>query len=266
MKTKNISIVGTREWATHNENIQLGCENDCLYCYAKGNACRYGRTTPDRWGNPEINQLKTRKHFRKRAGRIMFPTSHDITPTNLSACTAFLREMLKPGNDLLIVSKPRVDCVTHLCQVLAAYRRQITFRFTIGSASDTALRFWEPQAPSFMERLDSLMYAYEQGFETSVSCEPMLDGNVETVVSAVAPYVTDTIWIGLPNHLKQRLKLNGHTDPETMERAEQLLSVFADEYIRALHVRRKHNSKIRWKDSIKKALGLARPTEAGLDV
>ena len=196
----------------------------------------------------------------------MFPTSHDITPSNVQICTAFMKEMLHPGNDVLIVSKPHAECVVRLCRELQGYRDQITFRFTIGSTQDDVLQFWEPGAPLFMERLHSLMYAHQCGFQTSISCEPMLDADIEAVLSAVIPYVTDSIWIGLPNHMKQRLTLNGHTDRETMRRAGELLALFTDDHIRALHSRLKGNPKIRWKDSIKKVLGLDRPTEAGLDI
>ena len=85
----------------------------------------------------------------------------------------------------------------------------------------------------------------------------MLDDNVEAVISAVDPFVTDSIWIGKANQLRARLKLNGCADDETMNRANELIAWQSDDNIRALYGRIKDNPKIRWKDSIRKALGLA---------
>lgn len=34
-KKKKKTAHGTQEWADFNVNIQTGCENDCLYCYAR---------------------------------------------------------------------------------------------------------------------------------------------------------------------------------------------------------------------------------------
>lgn len=67
--------------------------------------------------------------------------------------------------------------------------------------------------------------------------------------------MTETVWIGKPNMLKGRLSMNGHDDEETMARAESLLQSLSDQFIWDLYARYKDNSKIRWKDSIKKVVG-----------
>ena len=64
-------------------------------------------------------------------------------------------------------------------------REQLLFRFTVGSAKDDVLSFWEPGAPTFAERMASLELAWAHGYQTSVSCEPMLDGHIEDVVHRV---------------------------------------------------------------------------------
>jgi hypothetical protein len=107
--------------------------------------------------------------------------------------------------------------------------------------------------------------AYAQGYQTSVSCEPMLDTQVERVVQAVQGFVTDSIWIGLMNDVKQRLTLNGASLEIHMMGAE-LTRQCTREMISDLYNRLKDNPKIRWKDSIKKMLGLERPTAAGMDI
>ena len=73
---------GVGEWAKHSVNIQDGCEHDCRYCYAKTMAIRFKRATAASWGKPRLRQHDVDRGFTKRAGRIMFPTAHDITARN----------------------------------------------------------------------------------------------------------------------------------------------------------------------------------------
>jgi DNA repair photolyase len=250
------SAFGTKEWASRNENLIKGCSHDCKYCYAKAMTIQHKRNTREDWKNEIVNQGKLKKGFRKHDGLIMFPSSHDITPDHLSDCMTFLYHILKPGNNVLIVSKPHLICIKAICDYFKEYKDNIIFRFTIGSADSTVLKFWEPNAPDFEERLESLKYAFNAGYQTSVSCEPMLDNKIDRVIERVLPYVTETIWIGKPNKLNERLSMNGFkNDLATMGAARRLKGIFTDDYILDLCQRYKDNSKIRWKDSIKKVLG-----------
>ena len=257
---------GTQEWAASNVNIQDGCEHDCLYCYAKTMAIRFKRVTASSWKHPRLRQHDLDRCFIKRSGRIMFPTAHDITDQNIDACLTVLSRMLAAGNDLLIVSKPRLSCVKRLCKELAPYRSQIVSRFSIGSTNDTVLSYWEPGAPSFKERLASLKTAFLNDFPTSVSGEPMLDGNPDALIAAVRPYVTDSIWLGKINRLRNILPLNCPRDSEAVRRGEDLMATQTDTAIRTLYQRHRRDSLIKWKDSIKAVVGLQRPVSAGLDL
>ena len=256
---------GTQEWAASNVNIQDGCEHDCLYCYAKTMAIRFKRATTMSWKRPRLRQHDLDRCYTKRTGRIMFPTAHDITEQNIGACLAVLRRMLVAGNDLLIVSKPRLSCAQRLCKDLAPYRSQIVFRFSIGSTDDAVLSYWEPGAPSFKERLASLKTAFLQDFQTSVSGEPMLDGDPDALIAAVRPYVTDSIWLGKINRLRNILPLTCPRDQEAVKRGEALMATQSDDAIRALYQRHRRDPLIKWKDSIKKVVGMKRPVVAGLD-
>jgi DNA repair photolyase len=256
---------GTQEWAASNVNIQDGCEHDCRYCYAKTMAIRFKRATAASWAKTRLRQHDLDRSFTKRNGRIMFPTAHDITDQNIEECLTVLTRMLAVGNDLLIVSKPRLSCIKRLCESLDRYQDQIVLRFSIGSTDNKVLKYWEPGAPSFTERLKCLQYAYAKEFETSVSGEPMLDGDPDALIAAVQPYVTDSIWLGKINRLRQILPFNCPRDPEAVRRGEALVALQSDEAILALYRRHSQNPKIKWKDSIKAVVGLNRPTTAGLD-
>jgi len=196
----------------------------------------------------------------------MYPTAHDITPQHLEEHVIFIRRQLEVGNTLLIVSKPHRECIRRLCQEFAAYKDHITFRFTIGSIENEVLRFWEPGAPRFEERLECLQTAHAQGFSTSVSIEPMLEGNVDELIDAVSPFVTDTIWLGRINRLNSIRAVNGFKQPEILARAGALIQSQNDEAIKQLYNRYKTNPKIRFKESIKNVVGLELQSVAGMDV
>lgn len=252
MKT---SKTGTKEWADKNINIVNGCSNDCLYCYAKAIAIRHKRKTADSWKEEQLKASTLEKNFRKTDKKIMFPSSHDISEQYLDETLIILEKLLSVGNEVLIVTKPRSVVIKRLCADLDKYRNQIEFRFTIGSADNKVLQLWEPGAPLFEERLEALKYAYNKGFSTSVSCEPMLDRNIINVVNAVEAFVTNTIWIGKMNRLNQNISHSKISDETIHEAAGELLSWQNDDKnMLALIQTLDSDPKIRWKDSMHKYL------------
>lgn len=263
---KKKPVSGTREWAGSNVNFIRGCVHDCKYCFAKGNGVRFKRITAEDWKIEVVRPEKLKKNFRKREKPIMFPSSHDITPKNADLAIGILGKMLKAGNNVLIVSKPHLEVIQKICNGFHAYKNQILFRFTIGSNNSDTLKFWEPNAPIYEERLAALKYAFSEGYKTSVSIEPTLDGNTYDLVQQLSPFVNDSIWIGLANRLKGNLKLNGYADDETLEKVEELKKIQTDQWVFELADKLNGNSKIRWKDSCKKILKIKRSTVAGLDI
>lgn len=259
-------ISGTKEWAESNFNLLDGCSHDCLYCYGHAIKVRFKQLDGHEWCEEQLRVDPRTMKVPRRSGRIMLPTTHDITPKHIEEHVILIGRLLEVGNTLLIVSKPHYECIQRLCEEFAASKGRITFRFTIGSVDNKVLRFWEPGALSFDERLRSLKYAYDQGFQTSVSIEPMLEGDVDALIVAVEAFVTDTIWLGKINRLKSNLTLNGFTTPEILARAEALIAGQNDVAIKALYERHKGNPKIRFKESIKKVVGLELQTKSGMDL
>jgi DNA repair photolyase len=151
----------------------------------------------------------TKKHI-NYGQTVMFPSSHDITPTVLNEAVIVLSNLLSAGNDVLLVSKPPKECIERICQEFMEYKDGILFRFTIGARSNEILSFWEPGAPSFEERKTALQYAHEKGFRTSVSMEPILDmDDVLDLFFDLEPFVSDTLWLGKMNHIKKNVKFEG---------------------------------------------------------
>lgn len=252
MKKQNQT--GTREWAITNVNCCNGCANNCLYCYARGMAVQYKRIKPDEWQHEKVRPWDVDKNYGKFDGTVMFPSSHDITPTNLDACLTVLGKLLDAGNKVLIVSKPRVVCIGTICELFMEYRDQILFRFTIGAMSNEVLSFWEPGAPAYEERKEALYIAFCAGYETSISIEPMLDSeNVVALVGDLAPFVTETIWIGKMNRIRKNIAIDSDQTAQAIQKIEQGQS---DDAVGEIYETLKDLPLIRWKKSIREIIGL----------
>lgn len=248
-------ITGTNEWAASTVNCVRGCSHGCWYGYCRANAARFKQRKPEEWTREEIDELAVNRRFGLRDGRVMLPSSHDITPGTVGAVTAIACNLLAAGNELLIVSKPHLECIEQLVAAMRpGWKQWVTFRFTIGSTRDDVLRLWEPGAPPFWERMEALRFVREEGFKVGVSIEPMLEDPRE-VIAAVTPFVDDTIWLGRANQLMARLKLN-KAPAEVMEAAKALLKEQTDDWCLELYRRWKNHPRVRFKDSIKRVVGL----------
>ncbi len=262
---KSIQASGTREWATENVNFCHGCSNACIYCYARHMAVtRFHRMSHDNWQNEVVREKEVRKKRKRIVGQVMVPSTHDITPESIDAVETVLLKLLEAGNDVLIVSKPQLECIKRLCNSLQPYKDQILFRFTIGFLRERTRRFWEPNAPTYKERLNCLRMAYELGFQTSVSAEPLLEPwRAKELVDGLRPYISHSLWIGKLNCLRTQTRWlypDGHPEIDRLEEWQ------TDQKVREVYETLKDDPLVRFKDSYKKVLGLTRPTTAGLDI
>lgn len=240
---------GTKEWADETINLCQGkCPNNCIYCYQHSNINRLKL-------NPEyrVNIDQLCKKFKKKDHVIMYPSAHDIDFQHIKEHVSFLKNLLSVGNSVLIVSKPNYGSIETLTYELQPYRSLVEFRFTIGSHRSEILKFYEPDAPDFAERIKCLTTAFFSGYKTSLSIEPMLDTYPEGVIERVMDYVTGDIWVGKMNHAKARITLNGHADK--WNRVKELVAWQSDDQnILKLVERLSRYSQIKWKDSIKKVI------------
>lgn len=245
---------GTHAWVRDGGeiNLFLGCQNDCVYCYARNIAYRMKRIDDYfQWVfqciNLDVLNAKIPIHKKESAKYdYMFQSTSDVQSPRQAGCITIdyetpalqkLKEIVEKGHRVLITTKPRLAQIQKVCDILYPYRNQVTFRFTITSVDSRRLQIFERKASSFEERLGSIRYAYARGFNTSVSCEPLIDRSPEGVYNAVAPYLSPfdakqdigSFWVGLmktkymPHSYIRALNLEGPI--ETIHQQNKIFNV-----------------------------------------
>lgn len=240
------TCTGTREWSDVSHNIGSGCSHGCRYCYAASNALTKGyiKTQAD-W----LVEKMTPRRIPTKPGIVMFPTAHDISPYYLDASVKTIQELLEAGSEVLIVTKAHASCIKRICDDFEDYKNQLVIRITIGSMDKSITDFWEPYAPSPIERFIALGYAFLRGYKTSVSMEPMLHGTDDALNTyhIMEPYVTDHIWIGKMNSPVNRVDTS---ISENSSAVGEIIELQSDTEILKLYNELKEEVKVRWKDSI----------------
>ena len=258
-------ISGTKEWAVAEINCSLGCPYECRYCYARTKALKENRiASAADWANTRVIESELTREYPLFSGQVMFPASHDIVPENLDGCLAVIRRLLAKGNQVLIVSKPVPEIIARICDECIEWKQQILFRFTITARDQEILAFWEPGAPGYEQRRKALELAAGRGFATSVSIEPMLDADdIFGLVDELSPLVSHSIWVGLMNKIAERVTVDSAAARQEVERIENGQTHAG---INHIYGQLKNNPLLRWKESIKKIVGLPEASSPGLDI
>jgi hypothetical protein len=109
-------------------------------------------------------------------------------------------------------------------------------------------------------RYRCLAAAFNQGFRTSVSAEPLI-GGIETakqVVKETEEKVTDTIWIGKMNKLRLRVDMKTDAISAAVQVIEEAQS---DDHVLEMFDALKKHKLIRWKDSIRQVVATNRSSQ-----
>lgn len=251
---------GTKEWAGSTVNCVKGCEHDCSYCYARHNAVeRFKQIAPEHWKTMRVDAFQVNKNRAKRQGIVMFPSSHDITPSVVDYCAIVIQKLVASDNQVLVVTKPHMEVMKQLCD--NPWRENVTFRFSIGMVDDYLRELWEPGAPPIQERLDCMQYAHEEGYGTSVSAEPLLEPwNALPLYLACEPFLSKDkgspageFWIGKLNRIKDRVRISG---PEHRRALEKVIQWQTDQNVMHIVSLFQHHGTrhVRWKDSYKQVI------------
>lgn len=224
---------------------ESNCLNDCTYCYMKRLKSKFFNVDIENLVMI-VDQKKVKKLWKsKRQRYIMFPSSHDIFPDYVADYARACINILKNGHNLLIVTKPRIECVKFLVDHLDKYKNKIVFRFTITSNNQNVLNYWEKNAPTYFERLTSLKCAFDNGYTTSVSIEPYLE-DPSSLIKDIEPYTNEKIWIG---------KMSGiNTMKLTDEWKDKITKLYDRKNMVSMVQKLRSNKKILWKTSIMKEI------------
>jgi len=202
---------GVAQWADKSANIQTGCRNGCLYCYAQAMAQRFKRIAGrETWLYPSLN--KPGKF--PRDSRVMFPTTHDITLDNIHRIVDATGAMLDRGNTILFVTKAGptpIDLLLYYLDQFPHSRKSIEFRFSITTLNYKTQRFWEPDAPHIIDRIEAMKDANCAGFRVSVSCEPMLfkdEAEILPHFQAMILAGASEVWYGYLKNARARIAQN----------------------------------------------------------
>ncbi|KAH3764692.1 DUF1848 family protein [Pelomyxa schiedti] len=235
-------------------NCVKGCEHNCRYCFAKHEA----RCPPD-WPTMRVVQSEVDAPRPKvPLGSVMFPSLHDITPTVVDPCLKIILALLQSQSRVVVFSKPHLSVIQKICSAASNYKELLRFKFTISAMDDTILSYWEPGAPPFAERLESLKCAYNAGFKTAVSVGPMLDYlHVVELVNTVEPFVTDVIIICRLQLIPEMV--SEAKSPQDKAMLNAVLDNQTDEKIIQLHDILKTRPKVRWHTQLQGLLGEFRP-------
>ncbi len=258
---------GTYEWCDYNLNYQLGCSNDCDYCYAKWSAKHYGRIEDDEeWKIEVLLPKNVPKRVIKTIGkRYMISSTHDITLNNYQFTLCCIEAVIRGDNKALVTSKPRLDCIKKICNTFdnmveidalglkRHVKANMQFRFTITTNEDSLIEDWEGKSPLYKERFDSLKYAWTHGYRTSISMEPYL-GDPLDVIYELEPYVNESIWIGPMNKRRLTPRALKHYDREK----DYLDNLYSKKFLTENKEKliKEGYGKIRFKDSVQNLLGI----------
>ena len=87
--------------------------------------------------------------------------------------------------------------------------------------------------------------------------------NIDLLASDLMPYITDSFWIGEMNHIGRFSK---YSDKQIQDEVSRIRAGQTPSAIRGIYNRYKHNPMIKWKNGVKKIVGLPIATVPGLDI
>lgn len=178
-------------------NAYVGCQHNCLYCYAQFMRRFTGHREP--WGSfvdVKINavELLAREINKKRKGRVWIS----------GVCDAYQpleKKYLLTGRciEILVENKWPITVQTKSPLVLRDIDRlkraaDCEVGFTIATAAERVRRIFEPGAPPIMKRIDALGLLHDAGIRTFVMVAPLLphaEGLVDLLKGKVEQALVD---------------------------------------------------------------------------
>jgi DNA repair photolyase len=160
-------------------NAYVGCQHQCLYCYAKFMKRFTGHREP--WGafvDVKINapELLAREVKKKQKGRVWMSgvcDAYQPLEKKYQLTRRCLEILVEQGWPITVQTKSPL--VLRDLEVLQR-SADVEVGFTITTADEKVRRIFEPGAPPIEKRVEALGILHEEGIATFVMVAPMLPG------------------------------------------------------------------------------------------
>lgn len=168
-----------REYSPYACNIYIGCNHGCRYCYAPHTLQRRGEEyfiKPE----PRKDILKLlEKDLQKNVYKeqVLLSFVGDVYGDNADDC-ATTREVLKLLNayhvPVAVLSKGGKKMLRDL-DIFKEFGDRITVGTTLTFLDEEKSKYWEPNASTPSERLETLKTLHDKGIKTFASFEPTIE-------------------------------------------------------------------------------------------
>lgn len=198
MKIREItakSILSKSQIYDYALNPYVGCEHDCVYCYAKFMKRFTGHR--ERWGefvDIKINapDLLAREVTRKRMGRVWISGVCDPYQPLENRCKLTRRCLeILVEHDWPFTVQTKSALVLRDMDILKR-ARDAEVGFTVTTADENIRKIFEPGAPSLRKRIEALATLHSKGIRTFAMIAPILPG-AEGLVGALKGNVDEVI-------------------------------------------------------------------------
>lgn len=191
IETRSILTKSRIEGVPYCLNPYVGCQQGCVYCYARFMKKFTGHREP--WGDfidVKINAAEVLEKQLRRARKDCVSIStvtdpYQILEKKYEITRKCLEILLNHEFPVSILTKsPLVLRDVDLLRLFADAEVGIT----ITTDNDEIRRIFEPRVPSIAQRIDALKELHEKGINTYVFIGPILPMNPDKLVSQIIPY------------------------------------------------------------------------------
>lgn len=168
-----------REYSPYACNIYIGCNHGCRYCYAphtlqKSSLNYFGKPEP-RKDILKLLEKNLQKNVYKE--QVLLSFVGDVYGDNADNCE-MTREVLRLLNayhvPVAVLSKGGKKMLRDL-DIFKEFGDRITEGTTLTFLDEAKSRYWEPNASTPSERLETLKILHDSGIKTFASLEPTIE-------------------------------------------------------------------------------------------
>ncbi len=193
-----------REYSELAVNIATGCVHGCRYCYAPS----IRRTSREKFKNNIIPRKDFFKKFERdlqdmsRLGdkrRVLLCFMTDCYQPQLADKTRRCLELFKEYDiNFQVLTKDGVNAIKDF----DLYKKGDAYASTIVFSQENYRKYYEPDACTIDERMESLKIAHKKGIETWISLEPVLYPEQALKIIDMTKDYTDHYKIGKVSNFK----------------------------------------------------------------